>query len=330
MKLYHGISSVAEEHRSGVCVLGNFDGVHRGHQILLERGREHAKNTGLPFGVMSFEPHPRDFFGRTPVFRLSPPNIKPHLFEAMGADYAKIYDFDHEFSSLTARAFVEKTLVQDLSVNAVVCGYDFHFGKGREGTPDILKNLGDQLGFEVIIVPVQKNETHDRVFSSSAIREDLRTGDVQKAAHDLGRWWSMRGCVASGEGQGKFLGFPTANIPLEPSCAMKPGIYAARLRRFGTSEEIYDGAAYIGSKPTFGDFDPRLEIFLFDFDADIYGQDVLVEFISYLRDDMKFDSAEALTAQMKLDCAQAAEKLAQIRETGDPMQAYEMGRFFAP
>jgi len=330
MKVFHDIGVVPQEYQGGVVVLGNFDGVHRGHQIVLSKAREIATAADIAFGVMSFEPHPRAFFApHKNLFRLSPPNIKPQLIDAVGADFLKIYGFDADFSSLSARAFVEKTLIEHLGVHTVVCGHDFHFGKGREGTPEMLVQFGREFGFDVEIVSAQKSEKEDRLFSSSSIRADLRDGKLSAAAHDLGRWWSMRGSVQTGEGQGTFLGFPTANIALDPTCELRPGIYAARLREFGhEGARVIDGAAYIGTKPTFGEFDPRLEIFLFDFEGDIYGKDVLVEFISFLRDDQKFDTSQALTQQMKKDCADAAQSLKEIFEEGDPMAAHEMGRFF--
>ena len=310
MRVLHGLDDVPDSARGAVLAIGNFDGVHRGHQALLAAAAETGRQLGRPSGVMVFEPHPREFFHpQEPHFVLSPLPQKLKLLEDLGSKIAVILPFDAALAGMPADDFIGRILVEKLGVAHVVIGYDFFFGKGRGGTPDTMREAGERLDFGVTIVaPVAED---GEVFSSSAIRLRLAQGDVRGAAHDLGRWWRIAGKVVGGARRGTLLGFPTANVPLRRGTALGHGIYAVRAWLDGTA---YDAAAYLGTRPTFDDGMPVLEVFLFDFDGDLYGREIEVEFIDFIRPDRKFESPDALTAQMAQDCEDARTILAAMRK----------------
>jgi riboflavin kinase/FMN adenylyltransferase len=323
MQIFRGDDPLPEAARGGVVAIGNFDGVHRGHQALLSMAREEASGTGIPFGVLTFEPHPRLLFRpEQPIFRLTPLPLKERLIAAMGADFQLTLTFDRAFASLEARDFVEKILVRRLGVSKVVTGYDFHFGRGRKGNPELLRSLGDTMGFAVSTVDQVTDDDGLAPFSSSAIRNDLRHGRVAEAASSLGYWWTISGNVIKGDARGRTLGFPTANLDLDPGVEPLEGIYAVRLRIAG---ERHRGAGYVGTRPTFSTGSRFLEVYVFDFQRDIYAEPVDVEFLGFIRPDEKFPSSEALMTQMSKDCEAAAKLLRQI-ETGDPMMKFPLGR----
>ena len=301
--------------------LGNFDGVHRGHQALLTVAMEEAKRLGTVAGAMIFEPHPRQFFvPDQPVFRLTTPTQKLRLLEAFGLDLAVVQTFDETLAATSAEAFVERYLVEGLKVRHVVIGYDFFFGKDRTGSPELMSELGRNLGFSVsVVAPVSEA---GEAFSSSAIRTRLAQGDVRGAADALGHWWRIAGTVIHGAKRGTGLGFPTANITLPKGVAFGHGIYAVRVYIAGTP---YHGAAYLGTRPTFDNGSPVLEVFLFNFDDDLYGQDIELEFIEFIRPDSVFTTAENLIQQIAKDCAQAQETL-RASDADDPMCAYPIGK----
>jgi riboflavin kinase/FMN adenylyltransferase len=307
MIVLHGIENVPLEVRGAALAIGNFDGVHRGHQALLRAAKDAAAKTGAKAGVILFEPHPREVFQPDkPHFRLTPLPRKLELLEATGLDLAVVLRFDAALAGLSAEAFIDLVLVQALGVGHVVVGYDFRFGKGRAGDPETLSRAGAAHGFGTTVV-AQVAEAGE-VFSSSAIRAELAQGDVQGAAEMLGHWWRVTGKVVSGANRGTGLGFPTANIALAPGTALAHGIYAVRVRFDG---KIHPAAAYLGTRPTFDDGAPVLEVFLLDFDDDLYGREIAVDFIAHIRDDRRFDSAEALAAQMQADCDRARQVLAE-------------------
>jgi riboflavin kinase/FMN adenylyltransferase len=306
MRVVHGFYSVLPEAQGGVLAIGNFDGVHRGHQALFKAAVEKARALRAPSGALIFEPHPREFFHpEEPHFRLTSLEQKLSIFEGLGLDLAVVLAFDKELSSLSAQDFIERVLVDALRVRHVVVGHDFFFGRGRTGTPETLQAAAGKLGFGLTIVaPVAED---GEVFSSSAIRLRLAQGDVKGAAHALGRWWRAGGTVVGGAKRGTGLGFPTANVPLPRGTGLGHGIYAVRSY---VGAERYDGAAYLGTRPTYDDGMPVLEVFLFGFDGDLYGREITVEFIDFVRADRKFASSEALIAQMEADCARARKILA--------------------
>ncbi|HEU4380316.1 MAG TPA: bifunctional riboflavin kinase/FAD synthetase [Hyphomicrobiaceae bacterium] len=306
MIVVHGTKDVPAAARGGVLAIGNFDGVHRGHQALIAAAIDQARQHGWPAGAIVFEPHPREFFQPDkPHFRLTPLPRKLALLEALGLDLAVVARFDATLAGLSAEAFIEQVLVQGLGVRHVVVGYDFRFGKGRAGDPETLRRAGAGQGFGVTVVG-QVAEAGE-VFSSSAVRAELAQGDVEGAASMLGHWWRVTGTVVGGARRGTGLGYPTANIVLPEGTALAHGIYAVRAYCEGRR---VDGAAYLGTRPTFDDGEAVLEVFLFEFAGDLYGRQMHVEFIGFVRADAKFGSAAALQEQMARDCERARQILA--------------------
>jgi riboflavin kinase/FMN adenylyltransferase len=306
MRVVHGSDAVPREAKGAVLALGNFDGVHRGHQVLIGRAIAAATRSGRPSGALLFEPHPREFFQPdTPHFRLTPLDEKLAVLEGLGLDVAIVLPFDAKLAALDAGRFIEDILVGALAVSEVVVGYHFFFGRNRGGSVETLKAAGAAYGFAVTVVePIAEA---GEPFSSTAIRLLLAEGDVRGAAAALGRPWRVTGPVIGGAKRGTGLGFPTANVALPKGTALGHGIFAVRVRLDGRD---LDGAAYLGTRPTFDDGMPVLEVFLFDFDEAIYGHTIEVSFIDKVRDDRKFDSAEELVRQMEEDCAKAREILA--------------------
>lgn len=288
--------------RGAVLAIGNFDGVHRGHQALIAKAIEEARAVGAPSAVMVFEPHPREFFQPTePHFILTPLPLKLERLQRLGLDVAVVVTFDRALAGMTAAEFVDTILVGELAVRHVVIGYDFFFGKGRQGTPDTMREAGAQAGFGVSVVsPVAED---GEVFSSTSVRLKLAQGDVEGAAHDLGDWWRVRGTVIGGAKRGSGLGYPTANLRLPPGTALAHGIYAVRVDVGDGAPR--QGAAYIGTRPTFDHGAVLLEVFLLDFSGDLYGREVEVAFIAFIRGDRKFHDEAALKRQMQQDCDQA-------------------------
>lgn len=315
---------VANACRGAVVAIGNFDGVHLGHQTLISVARAQAEQSGRPLGVLTFEPHPRSLFRPDePVFRLSPREMKARLLAGLGVDCLDIAPFNRDLAGLEAQDFVEQVLVERLGVSHVVTGYDFHFGRGRKGSPDIMRQLGEKFGFGVTIVDQVTDDDGVAPYSSSAIRTALRRGHVEKAADQLGYWWSVHSRVVEGDKRGRTIGYPTANIALEPGCEPHEGIYAVRVRLEG-DETLYHGAGYIGYRPTFETDRLFLEVFIFDFDRNIYDHEITVQFNAFIRPDKKFDSLDALLVQMKKDCNEAKTRLAKLRKN-DPQTMHPLG-----
>ncbi|MDX2205337.1 MAG: bifunctional riboflavin kinase/FAD synthetase [Hyphomicrobiaceae bacterium] len=306
MLILNSTQSVPREARGAVLAIGNFDGVHRGHQALLATARGIAKAAGAPAGVMLFEPHPREVFAPDkPFFRITPLPTKLALLERFGMDVVVVLTFDRALAGLSAEAFVGDILVRDLGVRHVIVGYDFHFGKGRGGNAQLLVREGERLGFGVSeIAPVADR---GEAYSSSAIRALLAKGEVARAGAMLGHWWRVTGRVVGGAKRGTGLGFPTANLTLAPGTDLGFGIYAVRVH---LDREVHEAAAYLGTRPTFDDGAPVLEVFLLDFDGDLYGREIGVEFIDFIRADGKFEGMEALKVQMAADCDAARAILA--------------------
>ena len=323
MRTYLGSDALADELKNAVVAIGNFDGVHRGHQALLALARSEARKRGRAFGVLTFEPHPRTLFRPDePLFRLSPPALKQRLLDGLGADFMLTLPFDRKLAGLEADDFVKFMLVGRLAPSTIVMGYDFHFGHGRKGNPETMRQAGQKLGFSVIVVEQVTEEGGLAPFSSSTIRNELRHGRAREAAEGLGYWWMLSGEVVKGDSRGKAIGFPTANIVLEPGVEPREGIYAVRVRHDGAP---YEGAAYIGERPTFAGGRRFLEVYIFDFDRDIYGAGLDVEFLQFIRPDMKFATVSELAARMSGDCAEAGAVLRRF-SADDPMQGFPLGR----
>jgi riboflavin kinase/FMN adenylyltransferase len=290
--------------RGGVLAIGNFDGVHRGHQAVLSRALEIGEEKRLPSLVLTFEPHPRTVFNPDkPVFRLTPAPLKARILEHMGFNAVLEYPFDRSFASRSAEEFIQSILIDWIGVKDVVTGFDFHFGKGREGGPAFLLNAGGRDGFGVTLLDAFRDE-NSYVISSSHIRTLIAQGDVVEAAGLLGYRYTVQEEVAHGAKLGRTLGFPTANMALPPETQLRPGIYAVRFRTGDGA--LHDGVASFGRRPTVTDDGaPLLETVLFDFSGDLYGQVCAVSFFGYLRPEMKFDGLDPLVEQMNRDAAEA-------------------------
>ncbi len=292
--------------RGAVIALGNFDGVHKGHRAVIAAALRMAKARGTKALAMTFEPHPRDFFARgTAQFRLTDEMDKLRLLAGTGLDGAVVMTFDSARASTPAQDFIHHDLVQRLGISGIAVGYDFHFGKGRAGSPTLLKAEAPKLGIDVHVEP--HFDVDGRAVSSTAIREALSRGDIDTATAMLGYPWFVTGEVIHGEKRGRDLGFPTANMRLDPNCALRHGIYAVRL---GRGSARLDGVASFGRRPTFDNGAPLLETFVFDFSGDLYGAVLDVAFIAYIRDELKFDGVDALIRQMDDDAAKARLALA--------------------
>jgi riboflavin kinase/FMN adenylyltransferase len=299
----------------GVLAIGNFDGVHRGHQSVLSRALEIARDKGLPSLVLTFEPHPRTVFNPDhPVFRLTPAPLKARILEQMGFNAVLEYPFDRSFSSRSAEEFIQSILIDWIGVREVVTGFDFHFGRGREGGPAFLLGAGARHGFGVSLIDAFRDENAD-VVSSSRIRTLIADGDVAGAAGVLGYRYTVQSEVIHGKKLGRTLGFPTANMALPPEVTLQPGIYAVRFRCADGS--LHDGVASFGYRPTVTDNGaPLLETMLFDFAGDLYGQFCSVSFFGFLRPEMKFDGLDPLIEQMGRDVEEARALLSGVRPLG--------------
>jgi riboflavin kinase/FMN adenylyltransferase len=290
-----------------VAAIGNFDGLHRGHIAVIERAKALAKKLHRPCVVLTFEPHPTDFFkGPNTIFRLTPLDVKAKILEQSGVDGMIVMTFDKALASLPAETFIAEILLRRLGIDGVVAGYDFHFGASRSGSPAFLKQAGERLGFTVEIVERVVAHTADQAASSTTTRAALEAGDVALAAKLLGHPFAIMGEVIAGQKLGRTLGFPTVNILPDPSCRLHHGVYAVRVV---VGANAHDGVASYGRRPTFDNGPAILEVFLFDFSGDLYGETIEILFIGWTRPEAKFDSAAALVEQMKQDELQAREIL---------------------
>ncbi len=292
--------------RGAVIALGNFDGFHLGHQAVVREAVEWARRESRPVIVATFDPHPVRFFRPdTPPFRLTTLDQRQELFAAAGADAMLVFHFDALFAANTAEDFVVRLLHHRFGAAGVVTGEDFTFGKARGGNLALLHELGARLGIKASSVgPVKLGE---EIVSSSRIRDGLREGDCATAARLLTRPFAIRGVVQHGDKLGRTIGYPTANLPLGSYLRPRYGIYAVTGRLAdGTTLK---GAANLGIRPTFDPPKELLEAYFFDWSGDLYGQEIEVAFHHFLRPEAKFDTLDALTAQMELDCAKARELL---------------------
>src|ERR687888_450194 len=287
--------------RGPVVAMGNFDGVHLGHRAVIDAALQMGRAHGRPALAVTFEPHPRRFFSpSTPQFRLSDEAAKLRLLAGTGLAGAVIMTFDKKRAGTSAQDFIHHDLIERLGISGIAVGYDFHFGKGRAGSPSLLVAEAPRLGIEV---DVQAHvDIDERPVSSTAIRMALAEGQIADATAMLGGPWFVTGEVIHGEKRGRALGFPTANIRLDKNCELKHGIYAVRV---GRGAERFDAVASFGRRPTFDNGAPLLEVFLFDFKGDLYGAVLDVAFIGFIRNELKFDSVEALVKRMNEDAARA-------------------------
>src|ERR1700744_2890295 len=293
-----------------VVAMGNFDGVHLGHRAVIAAAVAMGRAHGKPALALTFEPHPRSFFRpNSPQFRLTDETAKLRLLAGTGLAGAVIMTFDKARAGTSAQDFIHHDLIRRLGISGIAVGYDFHFGKGRVGSPSLLVNEAPRLGIEVDVQP--HVDIAERPVSSSAIRMALAEGQIDDATAMLGAPWFAAGEVIHGEKRGRDLGYPTANIRLDRNCGLKHGIYAVRVGRGQGKDEVrLDGVASFGRRPTFDNGAPLLEVFLFDFKGDLYGAALDVAFIAFIREELKFDSIDALVRQMDDDRARARVALA--------------------
>ncbi len=289
-----------------VVAMGNFDGVHLGHRAVIDAALRMGQAHGRPAFAVTFEPHPRSYFSpNSPQFRLTDETAKLRLLSATGLAGAVVMTFDKGRAETTAQDFIHHDLIERLGISGIAVGYDFHFGKGRVGSPSLLVAEAPRLGIEV---DVQAHvDIAGRPVSSSAIRMALAEGQIDAATAMLGGPWFITGEVVHGEKRGRDLGYPTANIRLDKNCGLKHGIYAVRV---GLGDKRFDGVASYGRRPTFDNGAPLLEVFLFDFKGDLYGSRLDIAFIAFLREELKFDGVEALIRQMNDDSRLARQRLA--------------------
>jgi riboflavin kinase/FMN adenylyltransferase len=306
MKVFRHYQGVPDRYRGAVVALGNFDGVHKGHQALIAHACALAEERRAPLGVVAFEPHPQEFFRPGPEsFRLTPFRAKARLIAEAGADALFALHFDAEMAGKSAQDFVADVLVAGLGVGCVVVGEDFQFGKGRAGNVTVLSYMGEMEGFGVeVFDPVKAG---GEKISSTQIREALKAGRPEDAARLLGHWWSVEGRVEHGEKRGRTIGVPTANMRLDDCLKPAFGVYAVRATLYEDDRAVLtrDGVANFGIRPMFETDVPLLETWLFDFDGDLYGKHLAVELIAYLRPEAKFDGLDALKAQIAKDADDA-------------------------
>ena len=289
--------------RGAIVALGNFDGFHLGHQAVAGEAIRWAQGEGRPSIIATFDPHPVRFFRpEVPPFRLTTLEQRQELYLAAGATAMLVFHFDADLAGTSAQDFVTRILIDRLGAHGVVTGADFTFGKGAKGNVDLLGSLGGALGLRSRIVEAVADG--GEAVSSSRIREALREGNPQEAARLLTRPFAIRGIVEHGDKRGRTIGYPTANLGVENYLRPKYGIYAVTGRILATGE-VLQGAANIGIRPQFEPPKELLEPFFFDFSGDLYGQEIEIAFHHYLRGEAKFDSLDALIAQMDKDCAEA-------------------------
>jgi len=314
MKIFRHYRDVPEACKGAVVAVGNFDGVHLGHQALIAEAGRLARERGAPLGVLAFEPHPQEFFRPSPEsFRLTPFRTKARLIAELGTDILYALAFDAEMAAKSAQEFIMDVLVNGLGIGAVLVGEDFQFGKGRAGNTAVLSYMGEQEGFGVEIFKPVGTKGYAKI-SSTQIRDALKQGRPDEAARLLGHYWSVEGRVEHGDKRGRTIGFPTANMKLVDCLKPAFGVYAVRARIL--DEEIaystHDGVASFGIRPMYEVDTPLLETFLFDFAGDLYGKHLSVEFVAYLRPEAKLEGLDALKAQIAKDSDDARKVLRQI------------------
>ncbi len=300
MKRELGLDAITIDDNAVVTV-GTFDGVHRGHQAILRYLIDRAEQREGRSTVVSFDPHPREVVHDDSVPLLTTVEERADLFETYGLERFVVIPFTKSFARQSPKAYVEEVLLNRVGLKEIVIGYDHRFGRNREGDQALLERLGTAHGFTVDVIPPQEVD-HD-VVSSSAIRELLAEGgDIQRATEMLGHPYTLAGRVERGEGRGRKLGFPTANLSLTDDRKLVPqiGVYATRVQ-IGDTKPLYGGMMNIGRRPTFDGMNVTVEVHLLDFGGNLYGETLRVEFLQRLRDEQKFDSPDALVAQLSRD-----------------------------
>jgi riboflavin kinase/FMN adenylyltransferase len=303
MKIVRDYQCVSDGDKGATVAIGNFDGVHSGHQAVIQQARDAVPDA--PLGILTFEPHPREYFRPdAPPFRLMSAEARATRLNKLGVEILYELNFNLHLAELSPDAFSRKVIADGLGLRHVVVGADFCFGKARAGTVDTLIASGKKLGFGVTVAELVTASSG--AVSSTAIRTALSDGKPRAAAEMLGHWHRIEGPVITGEQRGRDLGYPTANMSIDGLHPPKLGVYAVLVDVLdGPHAGSYHGAASIGVRPMFGENRANLETFLFDFTGDLYGATVSVALVDFLRPEEKFDSLDALIAQMDADCAKA-------------------------
>jgi riboflavin kinase/FMN adenylyltransferase len=307
LRVVRGWKGLPASDRGAAIAVGSFDGVHRGHQRVIKLAAEAAHELGLPLGVITFEPHPRAFFHPDePSFELQKRDQQARALEALGVEVLYVLPLDRELAEMSDREFAARVLAKGLGAKHIAVGFDNTFGKDRSGTPEAMSAYGQELGFSVSVAPALLGEDGDK-YSSTQVREALREGRPEEAAQILGRPFAIEGEVRRGRQLGRQLGFPTANVSIAGYVVPRFGVYAVRTRLPDRRELA--GVASIGVNPTIeGITEPVLEVWLFDFDEDLYDQVIETDLIAFLRPEAKFPDLETLKAQVMAD-AEAARNL---------------------
>ncbi|WP_282157066.1 bifunctional riboflavin kinase/FAD synthetase [Shimia thalassica] len=310
MRIIRDYQYVDEQDRGASAAIGNFDGVHLGHQSVINIARK--ANDDAPLGIVTFEPHPREFFAPdAPPFRLTSAETRANRLEKLGVERLYELPFNATLSGLTPKEFARDVLADGLGLRHVVVGADFCFGKGRKGTAEDLQAFGKEMGFDVTIAPLVRDA--ETQVSSTEIRKALTEGRPRDAATMLGHWHRVDGPVIGGDQRGRDLGFPTANMSIDGLHPPKFGVYAVLVDVLaGPHQGSYQGAASVGVRPMFGVNKANIETHIFDFSGDLYGTELSIALIDFLRPEWKFDGLEALVAQIDADCATCREILAAL------------------
>jgi riboflavin kinase/FMN adenylyltransferase len=308
MITFRALTEIRRPLPNPVVTIGNFDGVHLGHREIFRRVKQAASECGGVSVVITFAPHPLKVVKSSRHLQLiNTCAEKELLIAASGIDYLLIIPFDAQFAALTAREFVSSVLVKTIGVKRLVIGYDYAFGRQREGDVAVLQRLGGELGFDVeVLPPLGDGEV---VYSSTAIRNLVRAGQVAPVVRFLGRHYSVGGTVVHGDHRGGSLGFPTANVATDKELLPADGVYAVKVK---IDDILYDGACSIGNKPTFGGTTTAIEVFIFDFTGDLYGREIRIYFVDRIRDEQCFADAEALKTAIAADVARCRELLGKV------------------
>lgn len=310
--LFRSLTDLPDTARRAVLAIGNFDGVHLGHQQVIADARALADAKNAPLGVMLFDPHPQQFFAPdAPPFRLTRLVTRAALLADLGVDFTLALPFDANMAACEAEDFIADILVDKLAVSGVCVGYDFCFGKGRKGNFAMLRDVGGEMGFETFATEAVLQPDSTQPFSSSAIRNFLRDGEPELAAALMAHAFAIEAAVQTGDRRGHTIGFATANMPLDDYVLPKFGVYAVRAEVLdgAFSGQILSGVANLGLRPTVGTDKPRLESHFFDFDGDLYDANLRVSLLHFIRPEQKFDGLDALKKQIALDSDTAREML---------------------
>ena len=312
MRIIRDWKYVDQADRGASAAIGNFDGVHLGHQSVIDIARRTAIDLNSPLGVMTFEPHPRQYFAPdAPPFRLMNAEARAHRLEKLGVERLYELKFNAALSSLSAEEFARRVIVDGFGLRHVVVGADFFFGKGRSGNAETLQQFGREMGFGVTVAPLVSDAQGE--YSSTNIRNALTEGRCDDARRMLGHWHRIDGPVIGGDQRGREIGYPTANLAIDGLHRPRFGVYAVLVDVLdGPHKGHYKGAASIGLRPTFGGQKPNLEVFIFDFSGDIYGADLSIALVAFQRPEEKYDSLEALIAQIDADVVESKRILAEV------------------